>query len=60
MGGRTGRKRGAGRAAPEDLAAVAVAVAAIAALAALAALAGPDAFEEVDASAPGRIRRLPR
>ena len=47
MDDRTGQKRAAGSAAAlEDLAA--------------AALAGPDAFEEVGWSAPGRTRRPPR
>lgn len=47
MDDRTGQKRAAGSAAAlEDLAA--------------AALAGPDAFEEVEGSAPGRTRRPPR
>jgi hypothetical protein len=46
MDGHTGQKQVAGSAAAlEDLA---------------GALAGPDAFEEVDWSAPGRTRRPPR
>ena len=47
MGGRTGQT--AGRVA-----------ALVSLVAAAVALAGPDTFEEVDTSAPGRIRRLPR